>query len=386
LKDAAMQMNEIDNDEFRMEMRGFIEAHYPENLRYISRRPRWKEIEPWCMALVKKGWSAPAWPLHFGGMGLSPEKMLILQDEQERWGVARQFLGEHGTTQLGPMIIRYGSDEQRAKLLPKMRTYEQRWCQGYSEPNAGSDLASVATEAVPDGDEFVINGRKIWTSGAQDVHSIYMLVRTDRTVKKQLGISFLLVNLDSPGVSVRGIKNIAGSTEFCEVTFDNVRTPKANMVGEMNQGWTIAKGLLGFERVNSGSPRRAAFAFNRLEALARERGLFEDPDFRSRYLQLYLDMEDLKSVYSYFAGRLTRGEHLGEDLSVLKALSSETNQRITEFAMQVASDYGLLVDKNDNSKVDSVTPYLVARNVTIGAGTTEVQRNVIAKSLLGLPS
>ena len=381
-----MQINEMDDDAFRSAMRNFIEMHYPGHLRYMSRRPRWKEIEPWCMALVKKGWSAPAWPVQYGGMGLSPEKLLILQDESERWGVARQFLGEHGTTQLGPMIIRYGSDEQRAKLLPKMRTYEHRWCQGYSEPNAGSDLASVATEAVLNGDDFVINGRKIWTSGAQDVHSIYMLTRTDKTVKKQLGITFLLVNLESPGVTVRGIKNIAGSTEFCEITFDNVRTHKSNMVGELNQGWTLAKGLLGFERVNSGNPRRAAFAFNRLEALARERGLFEDPDFRTRYVQLYLDLEDLKSVYSYFAGRLTRGEHLGEDLSVLKALSSETNQRITEFTLQAASDLGSMVDKNDSSRVDPVTPYLVARNVTIGAGTTEVQRNVIAKALLGLPS
>ncbi len=377
----------MNDDDFRMEVRRFIEKNYPSHLRFLSRRPRWHEIKPWIMRLVEKGWSAPHWPTEYGGMGLSPGKLLVFMDEQERWGVARQFLGEHGTTQVGPMLIRYGTEEQRQTLLPKMRTYETIWCQGYSEPNAGSDLASLTTEALIEGDDFVINGRKIWTSGAMDATHMYLLVRTDKKVKKQQGITFLLVDMATPGITVRGIKNIAGSTEFCEVTLDNVRTPRRNMVGELNQGWSVAKSLLGFERINSGNPRRAAFAFSRLEALARERGLFKDAGFVERYTQLHLDMADLKAVYLYFADLMTRGETLGADLSLLKILSSETNQRITEFTLEASGELGLTISAGtDNEGVDALTPFLVARNVTIGAGTTEIQRNIIAKQVLNLPS
>ncbi len=379
--------NGMNDDDFRMEVRRFTEQNYPPELRFLSRRPRWHEIKPWITRLVEKGWSAPHWPTEYGGMGLSPGKLLVFMDEQERWGVARQFLGEHGTTQLGPMLIRYGTEEQRQTLLPTMRTYETLWCQGYSEPNAGSDLASLATEALIEGDNFVINGRKIWTSGAMDATHMYLLARTDKKAKKQQGITFLLVDMAAPGITVRGIKNIAGSTEFCEVTFDNVRTARRNMVGGLNQGWTIAKGLLGFERINSGNPRRAAFAFSRLEALARERGLFKDAGFVERYTQLHLDLADLKSVYLYFADLMTRGETLGADVSLLKILSSETNQRITEFMLEAAGDLGLTTNAGTGDEgVDALTPFLVARNVTIGAGTTEIQRNIVAKQVLDLPT
>lgn len=378
--------NSIEDDVFRRQVREFVEQHYPPELRFLSRRPRWHEIKPWIMALVHKGWSAPHWPVEYGGMGLAPGKLLAFMEELDRFGVSRQFLGEHGTTQLGPIIIRYGTAEQRSRWLPPMVRYETIWCQGYSEPNAGSDLASLMTEAVRDGDEFVITGRKIWTSAAMDATHMYLLVRTNKAAKKQEGISFFLLDLDQPAIQIRGIKNIAGSTEFCEVTIDGARAPAENLIGGLDCGWSVAKGLLGFERLNSGSPRRAAFAFNRLEALARERGLFSDPVFVERFVKFHLEMLDLKAMFSHFAGCMGRGETLGADLSVLKILSSETNQRITEFALSVSGELGLCASNQANADmVDALTPFLVARNVTIGAGTTEIQRNIVASQVLGLP-
>ena len=376
--------NAISDDVFRREVRRFIEQNYPEELRFFPLRPRWAVVKPWVMRLVEKGWSAPNWPVEYGGMGLSPAKLLIFIDEQERWGVARG--PDQGVVQLGPMLIRFGTEEQRKTLLPGMRKYETIWCQGYSEPNAGSDLASLTTEAVLDGDEFIINGRKIWTSVAFDATHMYLLARTDKKAKKQEGITFLLLDMKSRGVTVRGIKNIAGGTEFCEVLFENVRTPRSNMVGELNKGWTVAKSLLTFERLNGGSPRRADQALERLEALARERGLFSDIAFVERYTRLRLDLADLKAVYAHFAGQVKRGDPLGPDVSIIKILATETYQRITEFMLEASGDLGLIAWDGKSGRVNTLTPFLVARSMSIGAGTNEVHRNIVAKQVLKLPS
>ena len=294
---------------------------------------------------------------------------------------------DQGVVQLGPMLIRFGTEEQKRTLLPAMRKYETIWCQGYSEPNAGSDLASLTTEAVPDGDDFVINGRKIWTSVAFDATHTYMLTRTDKTAKKQEGITFFLVDMKSPGVTVRGIKNIAGGTEFCEVLFENVRTPRHTMVGELNKGWTVAKSLLEFERLNTGSPRRVDQAFARLEALARERGLFGDVAFAERYTRLRLDVADLKAVYAHFADQVRRGERLGPDVSLMKVLATETYLRITEFMLEASGDLGMSVQEEKADRgVNALTRFLVVRSLTIGAGTNEIHRNVVAKQVLKLPT
>jgi len=375
--------NDMSDDEFRGIVRRFIEQNYPADVRFLPLRPTWHEIRPWIVKLVDKGWSAPNWSVEYGGMGLSPGKLLIFIDEQERWGVGRA--PDHGIVQVGPMVIRFGTPEQKEELLPAMRKFETIWCQGYSEPGAGSDLASLTTEAVIDGDDFVVNGRKIWTSYATDATHTYMLARTDKTVKKQVGISFLLIPLSTAGITVRGIKNIAGGTEFSEVLFENVRTPRRNMIGELNKGWTVAKSVLGFERINSGSPRRAEFAFKRLGALGEERGLFKDPQFCERYTRLRLDMADLKAVYAYFADQVKRGVALGPDISVLKILSTETNQRITECMLEASGDLGIVAN-TPRGRVNALTPFLFARSVSIGAGTNEVLRNVVAKQVLQLPS
>ena len=379
------EWNAMSDDDFRREVRRFVEQNYPADLRFLPHRPSWARTKPWIMKLVEKGWSAPNWPVEHGGMGLTPAKLLIFIDEQERWGVAHY--PDKGVFEIGPMLIRFGTDEQRASLLPGMRNFETIWCQGYSEPNAGSDLASVSTEAVRDGSDFVINGCKIWTSFALDATHMFLLARTDKKAKKQEGITFLLLDMKSPGVSVRGIRNIAGSeSEFCEVLLENVRTPCANMVGELNRGWTVAKSVLGFERINSGSPKRAQFALERLAALARERGLFGDVAFAEHFTRLRLDLADIKAVYGYFAGQATRGEALGPDLSVLKRLSTEANQRITEFMLHSAGDLGLVPWESGSGRVNALTPFLVARSRTIGAGTSEIQRNIVAKQVLNLPS
>ncbi len=377
--------NAMSDDAFRGVVRRFIKQNYPDELRFLAHRPRWMTIKPWVMKLVDNGWSAPNWPVSYGGMGLSPSKLLIFMDEQESWGVARA--PDHGIVQLGPMLIRYGTEAQQEALLPQMRNFETIWCQGYSEPNAGSDLANLATEATLDDHSFIINGRKLWTSFALDATHMYLLARTKKTAKKQEGITFFLVDLSAPGVTIRGIKNIAGGTEFCEVLLENVHTPLCNMVGEMHGGWKLAKSVLGFERINSGSPRRAQFAFKRLETLAHERGLLNDLGFMERYTQLRLALEDLKAVYAYFAEQMRSGEALGPDLSILKILATETTQRITEFMLEASGDHGLIVHGDaDNDRVDVLTPFLVARSFTIGAGTTEIQRNIIARKILNLPT
>ena len=251
---ATPDYNAMSDDVFRLEARAFFEAEYPPHLRNILRRARWVDMKPWWDKLYAKGWVAPAWPREWGGLELSAAKMLVYVEEMERHGVARA--PDQGITQVGPILMRYGTQAQKEHYLPRSLSGEYIWCQGYSEPNAGSDLASLQTAAVFDGDDLVINGQKIWTSLAHDATHIYVLVRTDKTAKKkQLGISMVLANVKTPGITIRPIRNIAGHEEFCEVFFDNVRVPRASLVGKVNEGWTIAKALLSFERLSIGSPR-----------------------------------------------------------------------------------------------------------------------------------
>ena len=306
---AAVDYNAMEDEAFRQEARAFFEKDYPAELRFMPRRLTWDESKPWWLTLSKKGWLAPNWPVEHGGMGLDPAKLIIYWEETERAGIGR--MPDQGVTMVGPTLIRFGNDAQRAQYLPKILAGDIVWCQGYSEPNAGSDLASLRTEAVLDGDEYVINGSKIWTSMAHHATNIYVLVRTDKAVKQQRGISFLLVDMKTPGITLRTIKNIAGSDEFCQVFFDNVRTHKDNLVGKINEGWTIAKGLLTFERLNIGSPRRPLQAFEQLDPLARAMGLFEDTGFVDRYTTLKMDLNDLGSLYERYVEKRAVARHWG---------------------------------------------------------------------------
>ncbi len=372
---------------FRQTIRDFLVQHYPGNLRHPPRRLRWLEIRDWYLALSKRGWLAPAWPRQHGGMGLPADKLLMYFEEMESFGAAR--MPDQGLINLGPILIRRGTPQQQADYLPKILTGEHIWCQGYSEPNAGSDLASLRTTAIAQGSQFVVNGQKIWTTLAQDATHIFLLVRTDNTVKKQAGISFLLVDIKSPGITVRPIRNIAGEEEFCEVFFDDVLVPQENLVGELNQGWTIAKALLGFERLFVGSPQQSRHALGQLAALARTRGLFSDEVFRTVFGTLALDVEDLDSMYSHFADFVKRGESLPDSVSLLKIWATETYARISfQLAQWAGMDGGSreLVSVGGADQIDPLAALLNATITTIYGGTNEIQRNIFAKQVLRLPS
>jgi len=377
--------NAMSDEEFRQEVRAFFEVEYPVELRHLPHRPRFAEIEHWHVKLHAKGWVAPAWPIEFGGMGLEAAKLLIFYEEQQRYGVNRGR--DMGIQMVGPLIIKFGTQAQKDYWLPRILSCEDIWCQGYSEPGAGSDLANLRTSAVIDGDDFVINGQKIWTTMAHDATHIFMLVRTDPDApKKQQGISFVLADMDQTGVDVRTITTLAGETEFCEVFFDNARAPRANLVGEINKGWSMAKALLSFERIFIGSPGLAQNALGQLETFARGRGAFDDPVFRDHYAEVALDVEDHAALYSYFADQLKRGETLGADVSMLKIWVTETYQRISELMIEVAGPDGGSIGplQVGNVSVDVLASFYKARPTTIYGGSNEIQRNILSKAVLGL--
>ncbi len=384
---AAMpDYNALDDESFRREVRAFVEREYPRELRYILHRARWHEMKGWWGKLCDRGWIAPNWPREWGGMALDAGKMVILLEEFERHGVARP--PDQGITQVGPLIMRFGTQAQKDHYLPRTRSGEYIWCQGYSEPNAGSDLASLQTAAVLEGDHFIVNGQKIWTSLADDSTHIYLLVRTDKSAKKQLGISFLLVDLKTPGITLRPIRNLAGHEEFSQVFFDNVRVPRDALVGLLNDGWTVAKALLGFERLGIGSPRRPQYALNRLESVARAKGLFADAGFVDRFTALKLDLEDGAALYGRFVEQAKRGEPLGPDVSMLKIWTMETWQRLAELLVEAGAEAGVIAGVQDVAGVetDFLNPFYYSRPATIYGGSSEIQRNILARYVLKLPT
>ena len=370
-------------DDFRLMLRGFFSSRYPPALRHPPRRLRWHEIHDWYLTLSRQGWIAPAWPKAFGGMGLSPARHLAFIEEQEHHGVARA--PDQGIVMVGPLLIRHGSPEQQQRFLPRILSGEHIWCQGYSEPNAGYDLASVRTEAVADGEEFIVNGQKTWTTLAQDATHIFTLVRTDPHARQQAGISFLLIDLATPGITIRPIATLAGHEEFCEVFFDQARVPAANLVGGLNQGWNIAKALLGFERIFLGSPQQAQQALAQLAAQARAQGDFDDPVFADRYTRLELDVADLGALYKHFAAIVRRGEALPPAVSALKIWATETYQRISLALMDLAGEYGSWADADPHA---GQAPALLfnATPASIYGGSNEIQRNILARHVLQLPA
>lgn len=380
----TVDYNAMDEGAFRAMLREFINAECTPNLLFQARRVRWPEIEPWMRKLSAKGWLAPAWPVEYGGMGLTPDKLVAYHDEFDNAGVARG--PEMGVVMLGMLLIKFGTPEQKAHYLPRILNWDDRWCQGYSEPNAGSDLASLRTRAVLEGDHWVVNGQKIWTTVAQDSTDIFMLVRTDANAPKHKGISFLLARMDTPGITVRPIRTLAGEDEFCEVFFDNVRVPAGNIVGRINEGWSMAKALLGFERITIGGPKVAQVALRRLADLGRRTGAFADAAFRERYTQLHLDVEDHVTNYERFAAILKQGGDLGPNVSILKLWVTETYQRITEYMLEVAQEYAAISGPSQiaGGEIDPLGYYWHARPSTIYAGANEIQRNILAKAVLGM--
>ena len=368
--------------EFRAVVRGWIEANYPADMRFPRRRLHWHENRPWYLALSAQGWLAPHWPREWGGMGLEPTKQLIMLEELERHGCAR--VSDMGLLMLGPLLLKHGSAAQRERFLPRILSGADIWCQGYSEPNAGSDLASVRLEAVDAGDCWVLNGQKTWVTFANDANWIFVLARTNKAAKKQAGISFLLLPLDSPGVTVRPILNLDLHDEFCEIFFDAVRVPKDMIVGEVDQGWTYAKALLGFERIAIGSPKLSSTGLDRLRLLAAAMGCAGDPDVQDMLTGFEMELADLKALYESFLDVVKRGEALGPEVSILKIVQSELFQRITDAMLEIAGGNAGLLDP----MADGMHPagqFLLARPGTIFGGSSEILRNVLARSVLDLP-
>ncbi len=370
--------------EFRLLVRDWIGKHYPLDVINPPHRLRFEAARPWYETLSKAGWLAPGWPVEHGGLGLSAGKQLILMEEQERYGCAR--INDMGVVMIGPLLIRYGTDAQRAFFLPRILSGEHVWCQGYSEPNAGSDLASLRTEAVLRDGEWVVNGQKIWTTRGADANWMFALVRTDKAARKQEGISFLLIPMNAKGLEVRPIKDISLDDELCETFFDDVRVPAENLVGEVNQGWSMAKALLGFERIFLGAPKHSEYALERLAMLAREMGCWDDPVIRDRCARLHLDLEDHKALYETFVEKVRHGETLGPDVSMLKLHQSELFQRITEFMLDIAGmNAGRLQPMAGKDALHPASQFFQARPTTIYGGSSEIQRTIIARNVLGLP-
>lgn len=377
------------DETFRLSLRQWLATHYPPHLRQDARRPflrlRGEELNDWLRLLTDHGWRAPAWPREHGGMGLSFGKQLIYQQEMEHARVGRIIA--NGETHLAPTLFQWGSDEQRAYYLPRILNCDDVWAQGYSEPGAGSDLASLRTQAVQEGDEFVVNGQKIWTTHATDCSHMFALVRTGRFEKKQQGISFLLIDLSAPGVSIRPIANIAGESELCEVFFDNVRVPATHLVGELHQGWTVAKSLLGHERIWLGSPAMASSALEIAEQLVEQRGLADDRGVLDRLALLQADLHDYRLLYARACDRIAREDtQPGAEASVLKVYVSELLQRITEFNVDVCEEYAGVVGTVQVGEllVDPHWAVMMARPGSIYAGANEIQRDIIAKTVLNL--
>jgi alkylation response protein AidB-like acyl-CoA dehydrogenase len=377
-------LNQLDDEAFRMVVRRWLEGNYPPELRYPPKRLHWNESKVWYMKLAEKGWLCPNWPREYGGMGLSASKQIIMTEELERHGCART--PDHGIVMVGPLLIRHGTETQKRYFLPKILAGEHIWCQGYSEPNAGSDLASLRTEAVLDGDHWVINGQKTWTTLATDANWIFLLARTDKQAKKQEGISFLLVPMDAPGVTVKPIITLDLHDEFCETFFDNVRVPRENLVGEVNKGWSMAKALLGFERIYIGSPKMSSYALGRLKQLAERVGVWEDKAFQDRYTRLRLDLADHRALYETYVEALRRGETLGADVSMLKVFQTELAQRISEAVIEIAGEHAALLEPMEgNRQMHPAGLFVQMRPTTIYGGSNEIQRNILAKNVLGLP-
>jgi alkylation response protein AidB-like acyl-CoA dehydrogenase len=337
----------------------------------------------WLERMAERGWTAPTFPREYGGGGLSPAETQVLREEMRRMG-CREPLKSLGIWMLGPVLLKYGTEEQKREHLPRMVRGEVRWCQGYSEPEAGSDLAGLRTRAVRDGEHYVIDGRKIWTSHAHLADWMFCLVRTEPDAPKHQGITFILVDMTTPGIQTHPIRLISGASPFCETLFEGVRVPARNVVGGPGRGWEVAKAVLEHERTLISTMRDARASEGESVAdIASHYGSLTDPVMRDRLAQLDIDL---------LANRLTMqragGRHGGDSLaSMLKLASTEVSKRRYELMVSLAGYRGLgwSGDPFDDVELRRTRGWLRSRASSIEGGTSEIQLNIIAKRVLGLP-
>ena len=390
---------------FREEVHGFVKANLPASIRQKiveGRHPGKDDMVTWTRILNNKGWSVPHWPREWGGMGWSAVQLLIFNDELQQAGAPEPLA--FGTSMVGPVIYTFGSDAQKRRFLPRIANIDDWWCQGFSEPGAGSDLAGLKTTARREGGEWVINGQKTWTTLAQYADWIFVLARTDSSVKKQEGISFILVDMKSPGVTVRPIQTLDGGHEINEVFFDDVRVPLENLIGEENKGWTYAKFLLGNERNGIARVGISKMRIKRIRELASlqiygDKPKIEDPLFRMKLAAVEVELKALEMTQlRVIAGERKREKGKPDPTSsVLKIKGSEIQQATSELLMDVVGAYALPYqpERDDGDRwneppvgpdwASTIAPtYFNLRKVSIYGGSNEIQRGIIAKAILGL--
>lgn len=380
-----------EDEAFRRRVREWLKENLSREQKTAGRTDALAQAKAWQRRLHDAGFVGLAWPKRYGGQEAPATQQAILNEEMARAG-APPLINTIGLTILAPTLIQFGTEAQKERFLPKILTAEELWCQGFSEPGAGSDLASLQTRAVEDGDHLVVSGQKVWTSLGPIADWCFLLVRTDASAAKQDGISYLLMNMKSPGVTVRPLRQITGKTHFSELFLEEVRVPKENLVGEKNRGWTVAKASLSHERSGLAGVVEIEKLLSKLVLLARsqkrgERTALESPLFRQRLAQLYIEKEALKYIGYRVLSVQVRGVEPGPEASVGKLLASEMRQRMMEVALsaeglqaQVMKGSALTVDRAKWQML-----YLDARAYTIGGGTSEVMRNIIAERILGLP-
>ncbi|MBU2486793.1 MAG: pimeloyl-CoA dehydrogenase large subunit [Alphaproteobacteria bacterium] len=389
---------------FRDEVRTFFREALPASIReniVAGRHTSKEELVTWTRILHDKGWAVPHWPVEHGGTGWSPIKQYIYLEEMSQTPAPAPLA--FGVNMVGPVIYTFGNEAQKSRFLPRIATLEDWWCQGFSEPGSGSDLASLKTRAVRDGDEYVVNGQKTWTTLAQYADWIFCLVRTDPDARKQSGISFLLIDMKTPGITVRPIQTIDGGVEVNEVFFDDVRVPVENLVGEENKGWNYAKFLLGNERVNIARVGVSKERIRRIKELAAQQRvggerMIDQPEFREKVAAVEVRLKALEMTQlRVLAGEAKREKGTQDPASsILKIKGSEIQQATTELLMDVVGPYAMPYipeDDIDGRNEPSIGPdwastiapaYFNTRKVSIYGGSNEIQKNIIAKAILGL--
>jgi len=381
---------------FRLDVRAWLDDHFPRSL--AGRAPKMGERDPvgpdfgrWKRDLCAQGWGTPTWPAAYGGGGLGPQAAQVLRQEVRRAGGWNPIGWTMGVRMLGPTLLEFGTEAQKLRHIPPICRGETRWCQGYSEPNAGSDLASLQTRAEDRGDHFRVTGQKTWTSGAQHADWCFCLVRTD-PAKKHEGISFLLIDMTSPGIEVRPIRLISGNSPFCETFFQDVDVPKENLVGPLNGGWTVGKRLLQFERRRSEDAPVRAGDTRPIEAVAVDylgrdgQGRLADADLRTRITRHLMDRRAFAQTMDRLAAAdAAKGPSAAT--SILKNVSSGLSQERAELLVELMGARGLgwQGEGFDPDEVATVRDWLSGKATTIFAGSYEIQNNIIAKRILGLP-
>jgi|HigsolmetaAR205D_1030408.scaffolds.fasta_scaffold00916_3 alkylation response protein AidB-like acyl-CoA dehydrogenase len=388
---------------FRDEVREFVRTKLPADLSErvkAGQALRLEDYRRWQKILFERGWGAPTWPKEFGGTGWDPIRLHIFEEELALAGAPKPV--PFGLRMVGPVIMAFGSREQQQRFLPRIVSGEDWWCQGYSEPGSGSDLASLKTRAERQGDYYIVNGQKTWTTMGHQADWIFCLVRTDpNAAKPQQGISFLLIDMRSPGITVRPIITLDGAHEVNEVWFENVKVPVENLVGEENKGWTYAKFLLGHERTSLAGIGSSKRELGRLKRIAREetkngRPLIEDPLFAARIAQVEIELMALEITALRALSAESKQQAPGPEASILKIKGTEIQQALSELMMYAVGQYALpferhSAEENDFASIagpDYAAPlaatYFNLRKATIYGGSNEIQRNIIAQRILGL--